>query len=84
MGPFLVGPISPEAFLNSFLPPPLVPLDPPFVAGMFKPYIDLLPKPGKQEKSEPENKYYNVFVSSDPYRPALTVLVLGSNIPFPD
>src|SRR5258708_31219125 len=35
MGPFVVGPISTDAFLKSFLPPPLVPLASPFVAGMF-------------------------------------------------
>ena len=73
IGPFVVGPISVDAFLQSFLPPPIVPLVSPFTAGMFNPLIDLL--------SEPESKYYNVFVSFDPYRPTLTAPVLGSNLP---
>jgi len=60
MGPFVVGPISADAFLKSFLPPPLVPLASPFAAGMFIPLVDMLSKP------ETESKYYKVFVSSDP------------------
>ena len=62
MGPFVVGPISADAFLKSFLPPPLVPLASPFVVGMFIPLVDMLSKP------ETESKYYKVFVSSDPCR----------------
>src|SRR5713226_8364873 len=60
MGPFIVGPISTDAFLKSFLPPPLVPLVSLFAAGMFIPLVDMLSKP------ETESKYYKVFVSSDP------------------
>ncbi len=60
MGPFVVGPISADAFLKSFLPPPLVPLASPFVAGMFILLVDMLSKP------ETESKYYKVFVSSEP------------------
>ncbi len=60
MGLFIVGPISADAFLKSFLPPPLVPLASPFVAGMFIPLVDMLSKP------ETESKYYKVFMSSDP------------------
>lgn len=73
MGPFVVGPISADAFLKSFLPP-LVPQVSPFAAGMFDPLIDVL--------SSPETKYYPVFVSSDPCRPTLIAPVLGSNLPF--
>src|SRR5258708_3306383 len=60
MGPFIVGPISADAFLKSFLPPPLVPLASPFVVGMFILLVDMLSKP------ETESKYYKVFMSSDP------------------
>ncbi len=60
MGPFIVGPISADAFLKSFLPPSLVPLASPFVVGIFIPLVDMLSKP------ETESKYYKVFVSSDP------------------
>src|SRR5258708_30605743 len=62
MGPFVVGPISTDAFLKSFLPPPLVPLASPFVVGMFIPLVNMLSKP------ETESKYYKVFVSSDPHQ----------------
>jgi hypothetical protein len=57
MGPFVVGPISADAFLNSFLPRP-VPLVSPFLTGMFKSLVDQPP--------ECESGYYNIFVSSDP------------------
>ncbi len=60
MGLFIIGPISADAFLKSFLPPPLVPLASPFAAGIFIPLVDMLSKP------ETESKYYKVFVSSDP------------------
>src|SRR5260370_38444285 len=60
MGPFIVGPISADAFLKSFLPPSLVPLASPFAVGMFIPLVDMLSKP------KTESKYYKVFVSSDP------------------
>src|SRR5260221_14778011 len=62
MGPFVIGPISTDAFLKSFLPPPLVPLASPFVVGMFIPLVNMLSKP------ETESKYYKVFVSSDPHQ----------------
>ena len=60
MGPFVVGPIFADAFLKSFLPPPLVPLAFLFAVGMFIPLVNMLSKP------ETESKYYKVFVSSDP------------------
>ena len=60
MGPFVIGPISADAFLKSFLPSPLVPLASPFAVGMFIPLVDMLSKP------ETESKYYKVFMSSDP------------------
>src|SRR5258708_14920186 len=60
MGPFIIGPISTDAFLKSFLPSPLVPLAFLFVVEMFIPLVDMLSKP------ETESKYYKVFVSSDP------------------
>src|SRR5216684_4702794 len=60
MGPFIIGPISTDAFLKSFLPPPLVPLASPFVVGMFILLVDMLSKP------ETESKYYKVFMNSDP------------------
>src|SRR5713226_8282137 len=72
MGPFVVGPISTNAFLKSFLPPPLVPLASPFAVGMFIPLVDMLSKP------ETESKYYKVFVSSDPCR----LMFLGLIFPF--
>jgi hypothetical protein len=58
MCPFVVGPISVEAFLNSFMPPPPVPLVSLFVAGMFDDLINWL--------HEPEIHYYKSFVHSDP------------------
>jgi hypothetical protein len=67
MSPFVVGPVSADTFLKSFLPPPLSPLDSPFAAGMFSPLIDLL--------SESESQYYKAFVSSDPCRPSTWSLV---------
>src|SRR5258708_32610225 len=60
MGPFIIGPIFADAFLKSFLLPPLVRLASPFAAGMFIPLVDMLSKP------ETESKYYKVFMSSDP------------------
>src|SRR5258707_4167518 len=60
MGPFIVGPISANAFLKSFLPSPLVPLASPFVVGMFIPLVDMLSKP------KTGSTYYKVFVSSEP------------------
>src|SRR5258708_37200033 len=45
MGPFVVGPISADAFLKSFLPPPLVPLASPFVAASFFPFPVILISP---------------------------------------
>src|SRR5258707_12471250 len=72
MGPFIVGPISADAFLKSFLPPPLVPLASLFAVGMFIPLVDMLSKP------ETESKYYKVFVSSDPCRS----MFLGLIFPF--
>jgi hypothetical protein len=53
--PFLVGPLSADAFLKYFLPPPPVPLPSPFVVGMFKPLIEVL--------SKRENPCYKIFVS---------------------
>jgi hypothetical protein len=56
MDPFVVGPLSADAFLKTFLPPPpLVLMVSPFTAGMFDPLIDLL--------SEPESNHHKVFVS---------------------
>ena len=60
MYPFVVGPISADAFLNSFMPPPPVPLDSSFAVGMFDDLINRL--------HEPEIHYYKSFVRSDPLR----------------
>src|SRR5258708_13032466 len=72
MGPFIIGPISADAFLKSFLPSPLVPLASPFAVGMFIPLVDMLSKP------ETESKYYKVFMSSDPCHS----MFLGLTFPF--
>jgi hypothetical protein len=59
MAPFVVGPISADAFLNYFLPPPPPPPDsPPFVKNMFEPIVDLV------SNKKPEKEFYDKFVSS--------------------
>lgn len=62
MSPFFVGPISAEAFLNRFLPPPSDPSSvPQFPTGLFDDFIKSL--------SQTESASYDKFVSSDPRRP---------------
>src|SRR6266566_282232 len=72
MGPFFVGPIDAQEFLNLFLPPSALSSAPTFTPGMFKGFIDML--------SEKETKLYDPFVSSDPRR--LLHLFLGLILPF--
>jgi hypothetical protein len=73
MGPFFVGPIDAQEFLNIFLPAPsALSSAPTFTPGMFKGFIDLLP--GK------ESNLYDLFVSSDPRR--LPHPFLGLFLPF--
>src|SRR5229473_8571830 len=74
MGPFIIGPISADAFLKSFLPPPLVPLASLFVVGMFIPLVDMLSKP------ETKSKYYKVFVSFDPCHSMFLGLIFPSRL----
>src|SRR5258708_16263200 len=56
MGPFVIGPISTDAFLKSFLPPPLVPLASPFVVAMFILFFYILSKP------QPKIKYNKISI----------------------
>jgi hypothetical protein len=74
MGPFFVGPIDVQEFLDLFLPPPsALSSAPTFTPGMFKSFIDMLPAK--------ESNLYDPFVSSDPRR----LLHLFLSIPtFPD
>ena len=73
MGPFFLGPIPAQAFLESFMPPPSAGARQ-FVTGMFEPFIKKLP--------EHEYKWYNVFVSSDSCRPPHVHLFLCLILPF--
>src|SRR5258708_18285141 len=72
MGPFIVGPISTDAFLKSFLPPPLVPLVSLFAAGIFIPLIHMV------SITETESKYYKLFVTSATSHFMFLVLVARS------
>jgi hypothetical protein len=72
MHPFVVGPLSVDAFLESFLPP--CSQQSPFTAGMFNPLIDKL--------SEPETTLYNKFVSFDPCLATLLAPFFGLIFPF--
>jgi len=74
MGPFVVGPIAPEVFLDLFLPPPPPPPPPTgssVPSGMFDRYFEVL--------DENETRWYNVFVSSDDH---VLCLLLGLTLPF--
>ncbi len=62
MGPFFIGPMTAQDFLDCFLPhPPAGSPVPSFTQGMFREFI--------QSLSRPEVKWYDVFVSTDPCRP---------------
>ena len=69
MGPFVVGPIPAEAFLDMFLPP--ASSVPPFAKGMFSHLSQMM-------YSEcDETSWYDVFVSSEPpHRPPHLLLIL--------
>src|SRR5260370_3482776 len=62
MGPFFIGPMTTQDFLDCFLPhPPAGSPVPSFMQGMFREFI--------QSLSRPEVKWYDVFVSTNPCRP---------------
>ncbi|KAF8490326.1 hypothetical protein F5888DRAFT_1638122 [Russula emetica] len=68
MSPFFVGPISTEAFLNRFLPPPSDPSSvPQFPTGLFDDFIKSL--------SQTESAWYDKFIEAiSPHVPSLIIV----------
>ncbi|KAF8502888.1 hypothetical protein F5888DRAFT_1868230 [Russula emetica] len=68
MSPFFVGPISAEAFLNRFLPPPSDPSSvPQFPTGLFDDFIKSL--------SQTESASYDKFIEAiSPHVPSLIIV----------
>ncbi|KAF8488574.1 kinase-like domain-containing protein, partial [Russula emetica] len=68
MSPFFVGPISAEAFLNRFLPPPSDPSSvPQFPTGLFDDFIKSL--------SQMESAWYDKFIEAiSPHVPSLIIV----------
>jgi hypothetical protein len=79
MGPFFVGPIGAQAFLDRFLPPGPPPSHPspvPSLTGLFSHFIGLL------NKSEVSS--YDEFVSSDTRRPLHLFFLSNPTFPVPN
>ncbi|KAF8484319.1 hypothetical protein F5888DRAFT_1811957 [Russula emetica] len=73
MSPFFVGPISTEAFLNRFLPPPSNPSSvPQFPTGLFDDFIKSL--------SQMESAWYDKFIEA--ISPHVPSLIIAINPPF--
>ncbi|KAF8498050.1 hypothetical protein F5888DRAFT_1802953 [Russula emetica] len=73
MSPFFVGPISAEAFLNRFLPPPSDPSSvPQFPMGLFDDFIKSL--------SQTESAWYDKFIEA--ISPHVPSLIIAINPPF--